>query len=189
MESAALTACYVLLITVVIRHDLNLLKEVPAVITECGLIVGGILLIMGVALGLTDYFVDAQIPDRIVDWVTHLVRNKYLFLFALNLSLLAAGCLIEIYPAIMVLAPIVTHVGKAFEMNPVHLGMIFLSNMELGYLTPLVGLNLFFAAYRFDKPVLEVFQAILPLFIVLALGVLMITYIPWLSTGLPAFFK
>jgi C4-dicarboxylate transporter DctM subunit len=189
MESAALTACYVLFITVVVRHDLALFKNVPAVITECGLIVGGILLIMGVALGLTDYFVDAQVPDRIVEWVTHIVRNKYLFLFALNLSLLAAGCLIEIYPAIMVLAPIVTHVGKAFDINPVHLGMIFLSNMELGYLTPLVGLNLFFAAYRFNKPVMEVFKAILPLFIVLALGVFMITYVPWLSTGLLTLFK
>jgi C4-dicarboxylate transporter DctM subunit len=189
METAALTACYVLLITVAIRKDLNLLTDVPAVITECGLIVGGILLIMGLALGLTDFFVDAQIPDRIVEWVTHLVQSKYLFLLAVNFSLLAAGSLIEIYPAILVLAPIVSHVGKAFNINPVHLGMIFLSNMELGYLTPLVGLNLFFAAYRFDKPVLEVFRAVLPLFIVLAFGVLMITYLPWLSTGLLMYFK
>ena len=98
---------------------------------------------------------------------------------------LLAGCVIEIYPAILILAPLVTHLGKAFGLDPVHLGIIFLANMELGYLTPLVGLNLFFASYRFGKPVVEVFRAVLPLFVALGAGVLAITYLPWLSSGLP----
>jgi TRAP-type C4-dicarboxylate transport system permease large subunit len=98
--------------------------------------------------------------------------------------LLAAGCVIEIYPAILILAPLVTHVGAAFGVHPVHLGIIFLANMELGYLTPLAGLNLFFASYRFGKPVIEIFRAVLPLFIAVGVGVLAITYLPWLSIGI-----
>jgi TRAP-type C4-dicarboxylate transport system permease large subunit len=156
---------------------------------ECGLIVGGILLIMGVALGLTNYLVDAQIPDRMVTWATDTIGSRFLFLLVLNVFLLLAGCVIEIYPAILILAPLVTHLGKAFGLDPVHLGIIFLANMELGYLTPLVGLNLFFASYRFGKPVIEVFRAVLPLFVALGAGVLAITYLPWLSTWLPGFVR
>jgi tripartite ATP-independent transporter DctM subunit len=184
VEAAALTALYVLFITVAVRRDLRLLGDVPRVMTECGLIVGGILLIMGVALGLTNYLVDAQIPDRMASWATETVGNRFLFLLALNAFLLLAGCVIEIYPAILILAPLVTHMGKAFGIDPVHLGIIFLANLELGYLTPLVGLNLFFASYRFGKPVVEIFRAVLPLFLALGAGVLAITYLPWLSTGL-----
>lgn len=184
VESAALTALYALVVTVFIQRDLHLTREVPRVISECGLIVGGILLIMGLALGLTDFLVDARIPDRLVDWVTQATSNRHLFLLALNACLLAAGCLIEIYPAIMVLAPIVSHLGQAFGIHPVHLGIIFLANMELGYLTPLVGLNLLFAAFRFGQPVAELFRSVLPVFVALAVGVLIITYVPWLSTAL-----
>jgi len=184
VESAALTALYAFVVTVLIRRDLDLLRDVPRVVSECGLVVGGILLVMGVALGLTDFLVDAQVPDRLVTWVGHAIGSRIGMLLALNVSLLAAGCLIEIYPAILILAPIVVHVGKAFAVHPVHLGIIFLANMELGYLTPLVGLNLFFASYRFGKPVAEIFRAVLPLFVALAVGVLIITYVPWLSTAL-----
>jgi tripartite ATP-independent transporter DctM subunit len=184
VETAALTALYVLFVTVIVHGDLRLTRDVPRVMTECGLIVGGILLIMGVALGLTNYLVDAQIPDRMVTWATDTIGSRFLFLLALNVFLLLAGCVIEIYPAIMILAPLVTHMGKAFGLDPVHLGIIFLANMELGYLTPLVGLNLFFASYRFGKPVVEIFRAVLPLFFALGAGVLAITYVPWLSTGL-----
>jgi tripartite ATP-independent transporter DctM subunit len=188
VESAAVTALYALFVTTVIHRDLGLWRDVPRVVTECGLIVGGILMVMGVALGLTDYLVDAQVPDQMVTWVSAAVHNRYAFLLALNVALLAAGCVIEIYPAIMVLAPIVTQLGVAFGIDPVHLGVIFLANMELGYLTPLVGLNLFFASYRFDKPIAEIFRAVLPLFAALAVGVLILTFTPWLSTALPKFF-
>lgn len=189
VEAAALTALYVLFITVIVHGDLQLTRDVPRVMAECGLIVGGILLIMGVALGLTNYLVDAQIPDRMVAWATDTIGSRFLFLLVLNVFLLLAGCVIEIYPAILILAPLVTHLGKAFGLDPVHLGIIFLANLELGYLTPLVGLNLFFASYRFGKPVIEVFRAVLPLFVALGAGVLAITYVPWLSTGLLGFVR
>jgi tripartite ATP-independent transporter DctM subunit len=184
VESAALTALYVFVVTVFVRRDLRFRRDVPRVARECGLIVGGILLVMGVALGLTDYLVDAQVPERIVAWAGALGGDRNTFLLALNVVLLAAGCVVEIYPAIIVLVPIVAQLGKAFGIDPVHLGIIFLANMELGYLTPLVGLNLFFASYRFGKPIGEIFRAVLPLFVALAAGVLVITYVPWLSLAL-----
>jgi len=184
-----LTALYVLFITVIVHRDLSLSRDVPRVLTECGLIIGGILLIMGVALGLTNYLVDAQVPDKIVSWATETIGSRFLFLLALNVFLLAAGCVIEIYPAILILAPLVTHVGAAFGVHPVHLGILFLANMELGYLTPLAGLNLFFASYRFRKPVIEIFRAVLPLFLALSVGVLAITYLPWLSIGMLSVLK
>jgi tripartite ATP-independent transporter DctM subunit len=185
VESAALTAVYTLFITSVVHRDLSFSRDVPRVMAECGLIIGGILLIMGVALGLTDYLVDAEVPGRLVAWAKDTIGSKLVFLLALNLFLLAAGCVIEIYPAILVLVPIIVPIGTAFGVDPLHLGIVFLANMELGYLTPLVGLNLFFAAYRFGKPVMELFRAVLPLFLALAAGVLVITYVPWLSTLLP----
>jgi tripartite ATP-independent transporter DctM subunit len=185
VEAAALTTLYVLVIIVAVHRDLRLTRDVPRVLIECGLIIGGILLVMGVALGLTNYLVDAQILERVVSWATEVTGSRVLFLLALNAFLLLAGCVIEIYPAILILAPLVTHLGAAFGIDPLHLGIIFLANLELGYLTPLVGLNLFFASYRFRKPVVEVFHAVLPLFCALAAGVLAITYLPWLSTALP----
>lgn len=185
VEASALTAIYVFFITTVVHRDLGIRRDVPRVMAECGVIIGGILLIMGVALGLTDYLVDAEVPVRLAAWAQETIGSRWLFLLALNVFLLAAGCVVEIYPAIMVLVPIVVPIGKAFGMDPVHLGIVFLANMELGYLTPLVGLNLFFAAYRFGKPVMELFRAVLPLFVALAAGVLVITYLPWLSTFLP----
>ncbi|MCC7483380.1 MAG: TRAP transporter large permease subunit [Burkholderiales bacterium] len=184
VEAAALTAIYVLVITAVVHRDLRPRTDVPRVMAECGLIIGGILLIMGVALGLTNYLVDAQISDRMASWATGSIGSRFLFLLALNAFLLLAGCVVEIYPAILIVAPLVTHMGAGFGIDPVHLGIIFLANMELGYLTPLVGLNLFFASYRFGKPVAEVFRAVLPHFCALGCGVLAITYLPWLSTGL-----
>src|SRR5262249_19747667 len=114
VEAAALTTLYVLFITVVVHRHLRLARDVPRVLTECGLIIGGILLVMGVALGLTNYLVDAQILDRVVDWATQVTHSRILFLLALNGFLLLAGCIIEIYPAIMILAPLVTHLGSAF---------------------------------------------------------------------------
>jgi TRAP-type C4-dicarboxylate transport system permease large subunit len=153
------------------------------------MLVGGILLILGVALGLTNYMVDAQISDAVVEWVSHSVQRPWTFLLALNGFLLVAGCFIDIYSAIVVLVPLIVPIGMAYGIHPVHLGIIFLANMELGYLTPPVGLNLFFASSRFERSITEVTHAIAPLFIVLALGVLVITYLPWLSTGLPGFLK
>jgi tripartite ATP-independent transporter DctM subunit len=148
--------------------------------------VGGILLILGVALGLTNYLVDAQVPGRLVDWVRQTIDSRIVFLLALNALLLLAGCVMDVFTAIVVLAPLVVPIGLAYGVHPVHLGIVFLANLEIGYLTPPVGMNLFFASYRFGKPIGEVFRAVAPLFLALAAGLLAVTYLPWLSTFLPA---
>ena len=186
VEAAALTAVYAFVVEVFIHRDLDLRRDVPRVMVQAGLLVGGILLILGVALGLSNYLVDAQIPERAVDWVTGTVRSRWLFLLALNLFLLVAGCFLDIFSATVVLVPILLPLAAAYGVDPVHLGIIFLANMELGYLTPPVGMNLFFAAYRFGKPLPEVFRAVLPPMCVLAAGVLLLTFLPWLATGLLA---
>lgn len=189
VEAAALTAAYAFLIEVVVYRDIGLRRDVPRVMAECGLLVGGILLILGVALGFTNYLVDAQIPERAVQWVTGTIDSRWAFLLALNLFLLVAGCLMDIFSATVVLVPIIVPLGLAFGIDPVHLGIVFLVNMELGYLTPPVGMNLFFTSYRFGKPLPEVFRAALPAVAVLALAVLLVTYLPWLSTGLPGLLR
>jgi C4-dicarboxylate transporter, DctM subunit len=189
VEAAAVTATYALLVSTVIHRDLRPIKDLPRVITECGLLVGGVLLILGVALGFTHYLVDAQIPDRMVEWSSSAVRSKWVFLLALNFVLLFVGGLIEIYAAIVVIVPLLVPLGTAFGLDPVHLGIIFLANMELGFLAPPVGLNLLLASYRFNKPMFEVTRAVIPMLLVLLFGVLLITYFPPLTTFLPGLFK
>jgi len=189
VEAAALTAVYAFIVEVLVYRDLELRRDVPRVMAECGLLVGGVLLILGLALGFTNYLVDARIPERAVDWVTGAIHSRWMFLLALNLFLLVAGCLLDIFSATVVLVPLMVPLGIAFGVDPIHLGIIFLTNMELGYLTPPVGMNLFFTAYRFGKPLPEVFRAALPAVGVLAIGVLLVTFVPWLATGLPHFLK
>jgi len=189
VEAAAVTATYALLVSTVIHRDLRPIKDLPRVITECGLLVGGVLLILGVALGFTHYLVDAQIPDRMVEWSSSAVRSKWVFLLALNFVLLFVGGLIEIYAAIVVIVPLLVPLGTAVGLDPVHLGIIFLANMELGFLAPPVGLNLLLASYRFNKPMFEVTRAVIPMLLVLLFGVLLITYFPPLTTFLPGLFK
>jgi len=181
VEAAAVTAVYAFAVQVLVHKDLDLRRDVPRVMVECGLLVGGILLILGVALGLTNYFVDAGIPERAVDWGRQVFDSRWSFLLALNVFLLTAGCLLDIFSATVVLVPLLLPLGAAFGIHPLHLGIIFLANMELGYLTPPVGMNLFFAAYRFGKPIGEVFRAALPAALVLAVGVALITFLPGLA--------
>jgi tripartite ATP-independent transporter DctM subunit len=188
VEAAALTAFYTFLVSVIIHRDLHLIRDVPRVISECGLLVGGVMLILGVALGFTHYLVDAQIPDQAVEWTTGAIHSKWLFLLGLNLVLLVVGGLVEIYAAIVVVVPLLVPLGVAYGINPVHLGIIFLANMELGFLAPPVGLNLLLASYRFNKPMSEVTKASLPMLGVMVVGVLLITYVPWLTTWLPSLF-
>jgi tripartite ATP-independent transporter DctM subunit len=188
VEAAALTALYAFVIETWFYRDLHLSKDVPRVMTECGLLVGGVLLILGAALGFTNYLVDAEIPTRGVEWVTGAVESRLVFLLLLNLFLLVVGCLMDIFSAIVVVVPLIVPIGEAFGIDPVHLGIIFLANLELGYLTPPVGMNLFLSSYRFGKPVGEVARASFPLLIVMAVGVLVITYFPPLTTTLPRWF-
>jgi tripartite ATP-independent transporter DctM subunit len=189
VEAAAVTATYALIVATVIHRDLRPVKDLPRVITECGLLVGGVLLILGVALGFTHYLVDAQLPDKMVEWATRAVGSKWVFLLGLNLVLLVVGGLIEIYAAIVVVVPLLVPLGVAFGLDPIHLGIIFLANMELGFLFPPVGLNLLLSSYRFNKPMTEVTRATFPMLIVLLIGVLLITYFPPLTTFLPHLFK
>ena len=185
VEAAAVTALYAFVVETFVHRDFKRASEIPRVMAEAGLLVGGVLLILGVALGFTNYLVDAQVPTHAVEWVTGVVKSKYAFLLALNLCLLAVGCMMDMYSAIIVVAPLIVPLAMAYGVDPVHLGIIFLANMELGLLTPTVGLNIFLSSYRFDKPVLQVSRAVIPMQCVLLIGVLLITYLPPLTTFLP----
>jgi C4-dicarboxylate transporter DctM subunit len=188
VEASAITALYAFIVETVIYRELKLFRDVPRAMAECGLMVGGVLLILGVAMGLTDYLFDAQIPERAVDWARGAIHSRWVFLLALNLFLLLVGCLMDVFSAIIVVAPLVIPIGQAFGVDPVHLGIIFLANLELGYLTPPVGMNLFLSSSRFNKPMGEVVRAVLPMVLVLLVGVALTTYCPPLTTALPRLF-
>jgi C4-dicarboxylate transporter DctM subunit len=189
VEAAAVTALYAFLVVTVFHRELKISRDVPRVMSECGLLIGGVLLILGVSLGFTNFLVDAEVPMRAIEWTTRTIHSPFLFLLLLNLFLLIVGCLMEIYPAIVVEVPLLVPLGAAYGIDPVRLGIIFLANMELGYLTPPVGLNLLMSSYRFRKPIPEVLRAVVPVVIVLAIGVLLITYIPLITTALPHLLK
>lgn len=184
VEAAALTALYAFLIECFVYRDLDARRATSRVVTECVTLVGGVLLILGVALGFTNYLIDAQIPERAVDWVRAHIESRWLFLLALNGFLLIVGCLLDIYSAILVVVPLITPMGEAFGIDPVHLGIIFLANLQLGYLTPPVGMNLFLAAYRFGQPLARIWRDSFPFLMVMLAGVLLITYVPALSLKL-----
>ena len=188
VEAAALTALYAFFVETFVYRDLKLVRDVPRVMTECGILVGGVLLILGVALGFTSYLVDAQVPTRAVEWVKGAIDSRLVFLLLLNLFLLVVGCLMDIFSAIVVVVPLIAPMGEAFGVDPVHLGIIFLANMELGYLTPPVGMNLFLSSYRFGKPLPEVYRSVVPMLLVLLAGVFLITYLPALTTAMPRWF-
>jgi len=188
VEAAAVTALYVAVVETAFHGDLKVFQDLPRVMTECGLLIGGILLILGVALGFTNYLVNEEIPARAVEWTTSAVHSPILFLLLLNIFLILVGCLMDIYSAIIIQVPLLVPLGHAYGINPIQLGIIFLANMELGYLTPPVGLNVYMASFRFGKSVPAVFRAVLPIIVVLHIGVLLITYVPWLTTFLPGMF-
>jgi len=184
VEAAALTAMYVFLVQVVIVRDISIRRDLLPVMTECLVLIGGVLIILAVALGFTNYLVDAQVPMRVVEWVQGFIQSPLAFLLCLNILLLLVGCLMDIFSAIMVVVPLIVPLGVVYGIDPVHLGVIFIANLELGYLTPPVGLNLFLAAYRFDRPLLVIWRAAIPMLIIRVIGVLLITYLPFLSLGL-----
>jgi C4-dicarboxylate transporter DctM subunit len=189
VEASAITALYAFVVETLIYRDLDLVKDVPRVMGECGLLVGGVLLILGVAMGFTDYLFTANVPERLVLLAREFIASRWVFLLALNLFLLVVGCLMDIFSAIVVVAPLIIPLGNEFGFDPVHLGIIFLANLELGFLTPPVGMNLFLSSYRFKKPMIEVTRSILPMLGILLVGVLLISYIPALTTTLPRLFK
>jgi tripartite ATP-independent transporter DctM subunit len=182
-EAAALTAFCAFFVEVFIYRDLKLSRDYREVFVECATIVGGILLILGVALGFTNYLVDAEVPTRLIDWVQIHVQSKYLFLLLLNVALLVVGALMDIFAAILVVVPLLKPLAAAYHIDPVQMGVIFIANLELGYLHPPVGINLFLAAYRFKKPMGTIIWATLPFLAILGATVLLITYVPWLTTA------
>jgi tripartite ATP-independent transporter DctM subunit len=183
VESAAITVVYTLVVGLVIHRDLDFRDGLPGGIGKCVTLIGGVFTILGVAMGLTNYMVDAEVPMRAADWVEANIGSKLVFLLALNIFLLIVGCLMDIFSAIAVVAPLILPIAAVFGVDPLHLGVIFLANLELGYLTPPVGMNLFLSAYRFEKPVVEIWRAGLPFLIILAIVVLLVTYLPWIIIG------
>ena len=157
VESAAIAVIYVLIIEVVIHKDLKI-KDLPQVLLKCMPIIGGVLAILALAKGLSYFIVDAEIPMQLTAWVQSHISSKYVFLLLLNLALLITGCFMDIFSAILVVVPLIIPLGNLFGIHPVHLGIIFLANMELGYLTPPVGMNLFLASYRFNEPMGKIYQ-------------------------------
>ncbi|MEC7907468.1 MAG: TRAP transporter large permease subunit [Verrucomicrobiota bacterium] len=192
IEAASVSAFYAFIVYLVDAkrvRGVSVRAELPTIMAECGLLVGGVLLILGVAMGLTDYLIFAMIPDRMVEWAQATIESKYLFLLALNGALILVGCLMDIFSAIIVIVPLIVPLGVVFGIDPIHLGIIFLANLQLGYLTPPIGMNLFLASYRFGKPMSVVIKASLPLLLVFVIGVILITYIPFLTTWLPSLLK
>ena len=184
VEAAALTVLYTFAVEAVVHRDISFRRDLPKILVECLVLIGGVLIILAVAMGFTNYLVDAQVPSRIVDWVQTYIHSPLTFLLCLNLLLLLVGCLMDIFSAIVVVVPLIVPLGAAFGIDPIHLGIIFVANLELGYLTPPVGLNLFLAAYRFERPLLQIWRAAIPMLIILAIGVLLITYVPWFTLGI-----
>jgi tripartite ATP-independent transporter DctM subunit len=185
VEAAAVTAAYAFVVEVWIHRDLHWWRDCPRVMAEAGLLIGGILLILAVALGLTNYLIDAQVPNALAAWSLEHVTSRWLFLLGLNVILIVVGSVVEIFAAIVVVVPLLIPIGLQLGIDPVHLGVIFLANMELGFLMPPFGLNLLLSSSRLKRPVPEVARATLPLLGVMFLGVLLVTYWPPLTTWLP----
>lgn len=185
VEASAITVLYAFVLEFAIHRDLTLRGDLLRVGGDAATLIGGVLIILGVALGLTNYLIFAEIPQAAVEWVQTIVSSPLVFLLLLNVFLLIVGCLMDIYSAIVVVVPLITPLGVVFGIDPFHLGIIFLTNMELGYLTPPVGMNLFLASYRFRRPLPEVYRAALPFLAIRAVAVLLVTYVPWLTGFLP----
>jgi len=183
-EAAAITAVYALIVEVFIYKELRLFKDIPRIMRESMLLVGGILIILGTALGLTNYLIDAEIPTKILGLMQQYVSSKIWFLVMLNLFLLVVGCMIDIFSAIIVVVPLIAPVALNFGIDPVHLGIIFLANLGIGYTTPPVGINLFIASFRFKKPIPQLYLAAIPFLIILLISLIIITYVPDLSLWL-----
>ena len=182
-EAAAVTAIYVLIVEVFILREITL-KALPGIMRESMVLVGAILVILGLSLASTNYLIDAQIPTKIFETIREYIQNPLTFLLALNLFLLILGTMLDIFSAIVIMTPILLPIALGYNIHPIHLGIIFLANMQIGYFTPPVGMNLFIASYRFKKPVAQLYRATLPFFFILLIALLIITYWPALSLTL-----
>jgi C4-dicarboxylate transporter DctM subunit len=183
-EAAAVTAFYVLVVEVFVYRDIKFFPDVPRVMRESMLLVGAILMIIGTAMGLTNYLVDEEVPMRLFEMTQTFIGSPIVFLLILNGFLIIVGMMMDIFSAIIVVVPLILPIAEAYGVNPVHLGIIFLTNLEIGYLTPPVGLNLFISSLRFGKPFFTVVRSIIPFTLILLVALALITYIPDLSLWL-----
>ena len=179
-EAAAITAFYVLCVEVIIYREVKITALV-SVIKESMMLVGGILIILGVALAYTNYLIDAQVPMKLLAFIQEHITNPWVFLILLNVFLLIVGCMIDIFSALVVVVPLIVPLAQAYNIDPIHLGIIFLTNLGIGYSTPPVGMNLFITSYRFRQPILKLYLASLPFLAILLLGLIIITYFPSIS--------
>ncbi|MDD5058857.1 MAG: TRAP transporter large permease subunit [Sideroxydans sp.] len=182
-EAAAVTAIYVFIVEVLIHREITW-TNLPKIMRESMVLVGAILIVLGMSLASTNYLLDAEIPAKLFTFIREHVDNVYTFLLLLNLFLLMLGMMLDIFSALVIMVPLILPIAVGYGIHPVHLGIIFLANMEIAYLMPPMGMNLFIAMYRFDRPMLEIFRAVLPFVAILLLAVLIITYWPALSLAL-----
>jgi len=183
-EAAVVVSLYVFIVEVFIYKDLKLFKDVPRIIKESMLLVGGIFIIIGVALGLTNFLVDQQVPTTLLTWTKTYINSQITFLILMNLFLLVVGCLLDVFSAILVVVPLLIPIALEYGVNPVHLGIIFLLNLEIGYSTPPVGLNLFISSFRFKKPVLTLYAATLPFLGLMLFALILVTYVPAITLSI-----
>lgn len=183
VETGAVAVMYALLVEVGIHRELKL-RDLPRVAGESLPIIGGVLIILALARGLSYYIVDMEVPMLLSAWVETHIHSRFVFLLLLNLALLVTGCFMDIFSAILIVVPLIVPLGALFGIHPVHLGVIFLMNMELGFLTPPVGLNLFLSSFRFEKPLVKVYSSVVPFLLIQLAVLLLITYAPWFSTVL-----
>ncbi len=187
-EAAAMTALYVLFAEVVLYREISL-KKLPSVMVDSMVMVGGILLILGVALAFTNYLVDAEVPQTLFEFTQQHIKSTITFLILLNILLLVLGAVLDIFSALVIMVPLILPMAVGYGVHPVHLGIIFLANMQIGYFTPPIGMNLFIASYRFKKPILALYSAAFPFMLVLLAALMIITYVPALSLAPIEWFK
>lgn len=180
-EAAAFTAFYILIVECFIYKDLNLFSDIPKIIIDSMSLVGAILLILCCALGVTNYLVDEEVPMKLLSFMREFLDNKYSFLIFLNIFLLIVGSMMDIFSAIVVVVPLIVPIAKDFGVDPLHLAVIFLTNLEIGYITPPIGINLFISSFRFKRPVTELYKSSLPFLLLLLIALVIITYVPALS--------
>ena len=182
-EAAAVTALYVLVVEVFVYRDIQL-ADLPKIMGRSMMLFGGILAILAASMASTNYVIDQEIPNRLFEFIRTYIDSKYTFLLLLNVFLLVVGSILDIFSALVLIVPLILPIAAGYEVHPIHLGIIFLTNLQIGYCTPPVGLNLFLASYRFERSIFELYRATLPFLGLLLITLVIITYFPWLSLGL-----
>ncbi len=185
-EAAAVTAFYVLVVELCIHRDISI-KALPGIMSKAMVLFGGILVILAASMASTNYLIDQEVPTRLFEYIQTYVDSKYTFLLLLNIFLLIVGAMLDIFSALVLVVPLILPIAIGYGVDPVHLGIIFLTNLQIGYCTPPVGLNLFLASYRFDRPITELYRSTLPFLGLLLITLGIITYFPWLSLFLTQF--